>query len=341
MKHIGLLCLIAICLCLCRGQAYAQCDNTLVDKAISQSGTNAVYLREFKVRFDGLEKGKIPLARYPVLLSKNTTYRFNVCNAEDFEGKVVLQLYLKDKLERSTFDSKKNKDLQRFDFTPDKAATYEVVMSFAEGKAGCAVGILSMLSDKDITLDKDNQDELDILYANADNPVVIYDDEDDFANIDVEIDNGTITRAEGVNYIIHPQETGTALLTIRVLNRNGTLREFKQKKYAVFAMDKPYAAIRGAENNIVIDKQELITSGRLDLWFSENMKCNYQIISFTLSYKNDLISGISSTSSKFSKPQKEWLKKLPEGTRLYIKNIKARTADHVVMDIAPIDFEIK
>lgn len=339
MKHIGILCLIAICLCLCRGQANAQCDNTLVDKAVSQSGANAVYLREFKVKFDGLEKGKIPLAKYPVLLSKNTTYRFNVSNAEGFEGKVKLQLYLKDKLIGSTFDEKKNTDRQRFDFECDKAATYEIVMSFHEGKPGCAVGILSMLSEKDIVVDDENE-ELDILYANADNPIVIYDDEDDFANIDVEIDNGSVTKAEGVNYIINPQTTGTALLTIRVLNPNGTLREFKQKKFAVLALDRPYATVRGMMGN-VIDKEELVQSGRLDLWFSENMKCNYQVVSFTLSDKNDLISGISSTSSRFSKSQRDWLRKQSAGTRLYIKNIKVRTSDGVVVDIAPLEFEIK
>ncbi len=339
MKHIGILCLIAICLCFFRGQANAQCDNTLVDRAVSQSGANAVYLREFKVKFDGLERGKIPLAKYPVLLSKNMTYRFNVANAEGFEGKVILQLYLKDKLIGSTFDEKKNSDRKRFDFKCDKAATYEVVLSFHEGKPGCAVGILSMLSEKDIVVDDENE-ELDILYANADNPIVIYDDEDDFADIDVEIDNGSVTKAEGTNYIIHPQATGTALLTIRVLNRNGTLREFKQKKFAVLALDRPYATVRGMMGDM-IDKEELIQSGRLDLWFSESMKCNYQVVSFTLSDKGDLISGISSTSSRLSKSQKDWLRKQPVETRLYIKNIKVRTSEGVVVDITPLEFEIK
>jgi hypothetical protein len=310
-----------------------------VDRAVSQSGANAVYLREFKVKFDGLERGKIPLARYPVLLSKNMTYRFNVSDAEGFEGKVILQLYLKDKLVGSTFDEKKNTGRQRFDFKCDKAATYEVVMSFHEGKPGCAVGILSMLSEKDIVADDENE-ELDILYANADNPIVIYDDEDDFADIDVAIDNGSVARAEGANYIVHPQTTGTALLTIRVLNRNGTLREFKQKRFAVLALDRPYATVRGAIGNR-IDKEEFIRSGRLDLWFSESMKCNYRVVSFTLSDKDDLISGISSTSSGLSGSQKEWLKSRPAGTRLYIKNIKVRTSGYVVIDLTPLEFEIK
>lgn len=338
MRHISLLFLIVVCLCLCRSQVGAQCNNTLVERATSQSGDNAMYLREFKVKFDGLEHGKIPSAKYPVLLSKNTVYRFNVCNAEEFEGQVILQLYLKDKLVGSTFDTKKKTDLRRFDFTPEKAATYEVVMSFRDGKPGCAVGILSMLTEKDIESYDDQ--ELDILYADADNPVIIYDDENEFADIDVSIDNGSITKADRTNYIIRPQETGTALLTIRVLYRNGTLKEFKQKRYAVLALDKPYATVRGVTGN-TIEKQNLIQSGQIELWFSENMKCNYRIVSFTLSDKDDLISGISSTSSKFSKSQREMIKNSPPGTRLYIKNIRARTADHVVIDIAPIEFEVE
>lgn len=335
MKHVSLICLLIICLCQ-NSQMSAQCNNTLVEKAASQSGPNAVYLREFKVKFDGTERGKaIPVAKYPILLSKNTNYRFNVCNAEELEGKVILQLYLKDQLMGSTFDTQSSTDLQRFDFTCQKTATYEVVMSFNHGKPGCAVGILSMLPEKEAVIE---DEELDILYALADNPVMIYDDEDEFAEIEVSIDNGRVTKAEGTSYIVRPQEPGTALLTIRVLNRNGSLKEFKQKRFAVLALDKPYAAINGISNGR-ISKQDFL-SGRLELWFSADMKCNYRIVSFTLSDKNDLISGISATSARFTKAQRDFVNNLPAGTRLYIKNIQVRTADNLVMDIQPIEFEI-
>lgn len=336
MKHISLLYLIIICLC--HGQMSAQCNNTLVDKAIAESGPNAVYLREFKVKFDGPERGKaIPTAKYPVLLSKNTTYRFNVRNAEEFEGKVILQLYLKDQLMGSTFNTQTSTDLQAFDFKCNKAATYEIVMSFDQGKPGCAVGILSMLSEKEI---EDEDEELDILYSLADNPVHIYDDEDEFAEIEVSIDNGTVLKAEGTNYIIHPKDAGTALLTMRVLNRDGSLREFKQKRFAVLALDKPYATLNGNRAGRV-RKQDFVQPGKLELWFSPDMKCNYRIISFTLSDKSDPISGSSTNSSRFTKSQRDIVNNLPSGSMLYIKNIQVRTADHLVMDIAPLEFEIE
>lgn len=336
MKQISLLCLIIICLC--PGQLNAQCDNTLVEKAASQSGDNAVYLREFKVKFDGSERGKaIPVAKYPILLSKNTTYRFNVCNAEEFEGRVILQLYLKDQLMGSTFDTQSATDLQRFDFTCNKAATYEVVMSFDQGKPGCAVGILSLLPEKEAVT---KEEELDILYAFADNPISVYDDEDEFAQIEVSIDNGSITKVEGISYIVHPEEPGTALLSIRVLNRNGTLKEFRQKRFAVLSLNKPYVAIRGKKER-KISKEELIQSNRLELWFSDDMKCNYRIISFTISDKDDLISGLSSNSSRFTKAQREFIDDLSPGSHLYIKNIQAGTAEHVIMEIDPLELQIE
>jgi len=336
MKHVSLLCLLI--LCLCQGRVNAQCGNELVEKAASQSGANTVYLREFKVKFDGSERGKaIPVAKFPVLLSKNTTYRFNVCSAEEYKGKAILQLYLKDKLIGSTFDTQTLTDLRSFDFTTEKAATYEVVMSFNEGKPGCAVGILSLLTEKAV---EPENEELDILYALADNPIMIYDDEDEFAHIEVSIDNGTVTQIEGTNYLIRPEDPGTATLTIRVLYRNGELKEFKQKKYAVLTLNKPYASIRGMIGNR-ISKEELMQSGRVELWFSEGMKCNYRITSFTLSDRDDLISGISSNSGRFSKAQRDWISNLPSGTRIYIKNIQARTVDHVIVDIAALELEIE
>lgn len=324
--------------CFCHHQAIAQCDNTLVDKAAAQSGNNAVYLREFKLRFDEPEQGRIiPTGRYPVFLSRNTNYRFNVCNAEEFDGKVILQLYFKGQLMGSTYDVINFVDLQRFDFKCDKTGTYEVIMSFDKGKAGCAVGILSQVSENESGL---ASEELDILYTNVDNPVSIYNEEDEYAKIDVSIDNGTISKVDRINYVVRPQRSGTALLTIRVLNPNGTLKEFKQKDFAVLAFDKPFAAIaknRGGD----IRKQELLKSARLELWFSENIKCNYKITSFTLSDRNDLISGISSTSAKLTKPQLDWLEKQTSGTRLYFKNIQAKTTDNVLIEIPSITFELE
>lgn len=336
MKHLNLLYLIVICLCYCQ-MIDAQCDNSLVDKAVLQSGSDAVYLREFKVKFDRQGSRKeVPKAKYPVLLSKNTAYRFNVCDAVENEGKAVLELYLKNELVGSTYDEKTGTHSREFDFKCDKAAGYELVMFFEQGKPGCAVGILSMITEKQ----PEDEKELDILYADADNPIIIYDDEDEYANIDVSIDNGSITRVKDVNYIIHPDEEGIVMLNIRVLNRDGTLREFKQKRYAVLTLGKPYAIIRGIKDG-KIDKETLIKSGRLDLWFSEEMKCNFQVISFTLSDRNDLISGVSSTSDRLSKSQREWVKKLPSGTRLYIKNIQVRTPESVVTYINSIEFELE
>lgn len=336
MKQVSLLCLVLISLFCSR--VHAQCDNTLVEKAASQSGAGAVYLREFKVKFDGTERRKsIPVAKYPLLLSKGNTYRFNVCNSEEYPGRVILQLYQKDKLVGSTFDTSIGTDLQQFDFICDKAATYEVVMSFHQGKPGCAVGILSLLPDKEAMIE---DEELDILYANADNPIVIYDDEDEYAEIEASVDNGTITKVNRTNYIVRPEEPGTALISIRVLYRSGSLKEFKQKRYAVLTLDKPYASVRKSQDG-KISKEEIVQSGRLDLWYSPDLKCSYRVISFTLSDKDDLISGISSTSGRFTKAQREWLGTLPTGTRLYVKNIKARTPEHIVMDIDPFEFVIE
>ncbi|NDV59414.1 GldM family protein [Bacteroides sp. 519] len=336
MKQFSLLCLIVLWLCPLR--ISAQCDNTLVEKAALESGSEAVYLREFKVKFDGVERGKaIPVARYPILLSRNNTYRFNVCNSIESEGNIILNLYLKDKLVGSTYDAQTSTDLQRFDFVCDKTATYEVVMSFDQGQPGCAAGILSLLPSRESLIE---DVELDVLYALADNPIVIYDDENEHATIELSINNGEVIKVEGVNYIIRPQKAGTALLSIRVLHKDGSLKDFKQKRFAVMELNKPYATVRGVKEG-KISKQELVQGSRLELWFSEGVKCSYRIVSFTLSDNDDLISGITSTSSRLSKSQREWIDTLPVGTRLYVKNIRVKTAEHVAMDVPALEFIIE
>jgi hypothetical protein len=80
-----------------------------------------------------------------MILSKNTRYRFSVCNSESNAGKAVLQLFDENKLMGSTFNPATTKDYPGFDFNCTKTGVYHVFVFFQEGKSGTAVGILSFI----------------------------------------------------------------------------------------------------------------------------------------------------------------------------------------------------
>lgn len=123
----------------------AQEDAQLVAQCAANAG-NVTYLKDFVVKLDaGVPGGKPPTARFSMVLSKNTMYRFSICSDPNSEGEGVLQLYDMNLLLGSTFLTQTGKDFPYFDFKCQKTSVYHVFISFKEGKAGEAVGILSFV----------------------------------------------------------------------------------------------------------------------------------------------------------------------------------------------------
>ena len=128
------------------GSLFSQCNSSLVTICSAKLPDNATYLKELKVKLKPKEAGKAaPVARYSLMLSKGNHYRFSICNATEFDGKAIIQLYDKDRLLGSSYFAKTGKHYPAFDFVCQKTAVYKVMISFENGKEGCAVGILSLI----------------------------------------------------------------------------------------------------------------------------------------------------------------------------------------------------
>jgi hypothetical protein len=110
------------------------------------AAADAVYLKDYVVNLDASTPGGAPnQARFALMLSKNTKYRFSVCPAPNSDGEPVLQLYDMNVMVGSTFIEATGKDFHMFDFNCQKSAIYHIFISFKEGKAGEAVGVLSFV----------------------------------------------------------------------------------------------------------------------------------------------------------------------------------------------------
>lgn len=128
------------------GRVSAQCNQTLVTMCTGELGENTKYLRQYRAKLGkGTAEVKIPVARFSVLLSKGTHYRFKVCSAQDYEGEAILQLFDKEVKLASTYHAESKTNFMQFDFVCNKTAIYDIYISFKDGKPGCAVGILSMV----------------------------------------------------------------------------------------------------------------------------------------------------------------------------------------------------
>ena len=123
----------------------AQCNNELIKLCVKENG-GATYLKEFPVKLKKGRKGKPqPMARYAIVLSKGSRYRFNVKNDSLNTSFAILQLSDDRKIYGSTYDQYENINYSAFDFFCRNTGTYYIAIIFKEKKEGCAVGLLSLV----------------------------------------------------------------------------------------------------------------------------------------------------------------------------------------------------
>lgn len=120
----------------------AQSEEELVQICTMVAG-DAEYLKDFRIKLDAGDPP--PVQRFPVLLKKDVKYRFTVCNSKDYEGKVILQLFDNNRQLATTYIVATGKDYPYIDWVCTKTGAYHLVYSFRDGKAGLAVGLLSMV----------------------------------------------------------------------------------------------------------------------------------------------------------------------------------------------------
>ena len=323
----------------CNTQSIAQCNDTLIKKAIYESGSDAVFLKEYKVKF---KKGKAnrpaKVAKYSAFLKDSTTYRFNVVNAKEFDGKVILQLFRKGKLTGSTYNFKTLSYNNSFDFYCDKTDTYQVYMSFIEGEAGCAAGILSMIVNDSTVFKESNISE--VLYLGIENPIFIAYTEEAGCSVQVISSQGIISGQNG-KYTIIPDSVGTVKITAQTINSSNIIKEEISKTFKVAELPTPLISINGNTGGLIL-KSELINTKELSLIISNIPNAKpYKIIGFTISDKFSSISGKTSKSKYFTLMQIDFFRELKSGSKLFISNIKILRPDNKVIELKPIGYIIQ
>ena len=97
--------------------AFGQVTDPLVSKCAINAGTNAKYLKDFRIQLGKAAIQSDLRYRANMSLWKNTKYRFTMCNADNSKGQLILTI--KDdtnKLILSSFDKKTGKIYSFVDF---------------------------------------------------------------------------------------------------------------------------------------------------------------------------------------------------------------------------------
>ncbi|MDD4385281.1 MAG: hypothetical protein PHD06_08895 [Bacteroidales bacterium] len=142
MKNRTILLLISLFLFGFSANSFGQSEDDLVEICAMVAG-EATFLKDFKIRLDA--GNPAPTQRFSVILKKGIKYRFSVCNSNDFEGKVVLQLLDNNRLQATTYVVATGQDYPSIDYVCTKTGAYHLFYNFRDGKPGLAVGLLSLV----------------------------------------------------------------------------------------------------------------------------------------------------------------------------------------------------
>ncbi|MCK4700087.1 MAG: hypothetical protein KAT38_07120 [Bacteroidales bacterium] len=147
MKRLLIILFVFIIICSFSKIASAQDPSELVGKCVFDIGNNTTYLKDYVVKLpEASSQYNIPIHKNTAILLKNSHYRLTVCNSDDSEGQGIIQLYNNGKKVGSSI-APSGKIYSSFDFPCKKTGSYQIWISFKDGKEGFAVGILSLVND--------------------------------------------------------------------------------------------------------------------------------------------------------------------------------------------------
>ncbi len=125
--------------------AHSQTADQLVEICVDGLG-DATYLKDFQVEHAAAVPGQqAPVARYSMVLNKNTQYRLSICTSEGASGKGIIQLFDNQGVVATNYVEDSDTYYSFFDVKIQSTGVYHIFISFKDGAPGTAVGVLSLV----------------------------------------------------------------------------------------------------------------------------------------------------------------------------------------------------
>lgn len=121
----------------------SQCNEQLVNTCYPTIN-GYTYLKDFKFRLkEASTENPKPTAKFQLILSKDTKYLLTACNATEYEGKVIYQLFDASGLLAASFNPQTKKHYESIEFICKKSGLYYLAYTFEDNKQGCAIGMIA------------------------------------------------------------------------------------------------------------------------------------------------------------------------------------------------------
>ena len=139
--------LVLALFCISTLTSFAQCDEHLLDKAKQKLSEKEVLLKDYKVKLGTATIDQpSPVAEFSQPFETGKTYRLRIISdTEDLGAQGILRLFEGNNYLGSSFLERTNRHFKWFDFKCQKTGNYKILVTFQDGKAGCAIVLISVL----------------------------------------------------------------------------------------------------------------------------------------------------------------------------------------------------
>lgn len=317
--------LLAFCLGMAIAPAgmQAQCGQQLVEQAAELAGTDAVFIRDFKVKLpQGNMDTPTPTGKFSVYLNEGVNYRFTLANASNFEGKAFFELGRNGQKYIDNFSSPPSSPyLSSVDFACPRSATYQLRVHFGQGKEGCSAVVLSLVYNDSMAYIEPGiplkSDSSEVIYLWTEHPVQIASSESRHARFKLTLSQGSYEK-QGKYYLIRPEHAGDLQVKVEVFE-NGRFIESDSVNYRV--EPPPLPRLSFTHNAYSISKSLVgATSGIRLIYPYTPDSSPYTLKSFYIANNSSGFNKEASAGDKLSVRQLKIIKATPVNQSIYILN---------------------
>ncbi len=322
---------------------FSQCGKQLVEQAVAGIGDDAVYMRHFEVSFHRPRINRPQkVAKFNTLLTSGKRYRFTVKNPDNHSGQAILQLRYKGNILAETGSLEPANASRMFEIDCKEDGYYQVLISFEDGKPGCAVGVQSIIlseGKKPYAEKTSAPAKKEVLYTGVENPLNIKATGVPDGNLEVSIDKGKIIKKDGI-YRAVVNEPGAATVKVVAKDLSGEVKEVGTAEFLVEKPPLPQINLAGIGSGLV-NKELLLNNASVELFYPVYMNgITYDIVSFSLR-RNHSFQSYNTFGKRLSQEQKRFIQELNRGERFIVHDIVLKDNHGNTINIEPAEFIIE
>ncbi len=183
--------------------------------------------------------------------------------------------------------------------------------------------------------------KMNVLYMGIDNPVEISIPGLAADQINASVNNGTMRRIAGSNFIVIPARTGIAQVSVTA-NINGATRNFGERDFRVRTVPDPVATIAGREGGNIGRNMLLAQTGVLAEMKDFDFDLSFTVTSFIVEsvQRGGFVVDARSASNRITDEQREIIRSAERNQRVLFDDIIAVSPTGEERRLPPVSFRI-